>query len=269
MKSYYKINEIAKLYNIGIDSLRYYEKVGLISPTRSENGYRLYSLSDIWVLNVIRDCLKLGFHTSKIKTYLKQRSIASTQQLLQEEQQAIEKQIQLLNQQLNDIQHRQQEITNALQLPVNQCQIQHFPLRHCWYLKETIHQEEEIDYLLTKLSKKLENNISIIGNSDTGSIIELTPQQKWKYTSVFIVDPQNQDADFILPEGTYCTYTYRGEYDRSNKIIDEMINYIEKHNYQAIGPFMEFLFIDIHETNNTSEYITQLQILVKSMNLII
>ena len=29
MKKYYKINEIAKLYNIKTDSLRYYEEVGL------------------------------------------------------------------------------------------------------------------------------------------------------------------------------------------------------------------------------------------------
>lgn len=262
-KHYYKINEIAKLYNIGIDSLRYYEKVGLITPIRSEKGYRLYGLSDIWVLNVIRDCLKLGFHTSKIKAYLQQRSIRSTQLLLQEEEQAIHQQIHLLQQQLADIQHRQQEISHAMQLPFNEFQIQHFSKRNCWYLKETIHQDEEIDFLLTKLSKKLENNISIIGNSDTGSMIELTNNHTIKYSSVFIVDPQNKEADFVLPEGTYCTYTYRGDYDRSNKIIYQMIDYISQQQYQAIGPFMEFLIIDIHETNDVKEYITQLQILVK------
>ncbi|WP_367317102.1 MerR family DNA-binding transcriptional regulator [Holdemanella biformis] len=32
MKKYYKINEIAKLYNVKADSLRYYEEVGLIHP---------------------------------------------------------------------------------------------------------------------------------------------------------------------------------------------------------------------------------------------
>ena len=42
MKKYYKINEIAKLYNIKTDSLRYYEEVGLICPMRSKSNYRLY-----------------------------------------------------------------------------------------------------------------------------------------------------------------------------------------------------------------------------------
>ena len=32
MKDYYKINEIARLYGIGVDSLRYYEKLGILRP---------------------------------------------------------------------------------------------------------------------------------------------------------------------------------------------------------------------------------------------
>ena len=50
MKKYYKINEIAKLYNIKTDSLRYYEEVGLICPMRSKSNYRLYTLNDIYIL---------------------------------------------------------------------------------------------------------------------------------------------------------------------------------------------------------------------------
>lgn len=36
MKQFYKINEISKLYNIGPDSLRYYEKLGLLAPKRGK-----------------------------------------------------------------------------------------------------------------------------------------------------------------------------------------------------------------------------------------
>ena len=43
MKKFYKIGEISKLYNISSDILRYYEKIGLITPDmRGENGYRYY-----------------------------------------------------------------------------------------------------------------------------------------------------------------------------------------------------------------------------------
>ena len=51
MQEYFKIGEISKLYGIGADSLRYYEKIGILRPERSESGYRHYSLQDIWKLN--------------------------------------------------------------------------------------------------------------------------------------------------------------------------------------------------------------------------
>lgn len=40
MEKYFKIKEISTLFNIGIDSLRYYEKIGLIKPKRGKNNYR-------------------------------------------------------------------------------------------------------------------------------------------------------------------------------------------------------------------------------------
>ena len=63
MKRYYKIGEIAALYSVSSDSLRYYEEIGLLTPRRDVNGYRMYSIEDIWRLNVIRDMLKLDFPT--------------------------------------------------------------------------------------------------------------------------------------------------------------------------------------------------------------
>ena len=41
MKDFYKISEISRLYGVGPDSLRYYERLGLLRPRRDEdNGSR-------------------------------------------------------------------------------------------------------------------------------------------------------------------------------------------------------------------------------------
>ena len=53
MGKYFKIGEISRMYHIGTDSLRYYEKIGILRPKRGENQYRLYRMEDIWRLNVI------------------------------------------------------------------------------------------------------------------------------------------------------------------------------------------------------------------------
>lgn len=258
MKKYYKIKEIADLYGIGVDSLRYYEKVGLIQPKRSSSNYRLYSLSDIWVLNVIRDCLKLGYDTKQIKDYLEHRTVNATLQFLKEEQWRIENQIKALRKQYDNIQARSIGVTKALSLPCNEFQIVHFETRNCRYLKERIEDDETVDYLLTKLSENMSQDISVIGNLDSGSIIEIK-QEIPVYTSVFIVDKEKDCSDFILEEGDYCIYTYRGAYDRSNQLFFDMKAYLDKEGYKCNDIFFEFLLIDVHETNDESEYITQVQ----------
>ena len=39
-EKYYTIGEIAKLYHLGVDTIRYYEEKGILKPNRGENGYR-------------------------------------------------------------------------------------------------------------------------------------------------------------------------------------------------------------------------------------
>ena len=70
MKEYYKIGEISKLYNIGADSLRYYEEAGILKPRRDENGYRMYSINDIRTLNILRELRSIGFSLNEIKAHL-------------------------------------------------------------------------------------------------------------------------------------------------------------------------------------------------------
>ena len=37
-EKYYTIGEIAKLYHLGVDTIRYYEEKGILKPNRGENG---------------------------------------------------------------------------------------------------------------------------------------------------------------------------------------------------------------------------------------
>src|SRR5690606_20615170 len=77
MKNYYTIGEISKIYDIGRDSLRYYEEIGILNPSRDKNGYRLYKMQDIWKLNVIKDLKNLDFTMKQIKKYLDNRTVDS------------------------------------------------------------------------------------------------------------------------------------------------------------------------------------------------
>ena len=62
-----KIGEVAKRTGVGIETLRFYERQGLLGrPARTESGYRLYDESVIEQLEFIRQAQTLGFSLAEI-----------------------------------------------------------------------------------------------------------------------------------------------------------------------------------------------------------
>ncbi|MDN4094586.1 Hg(II)-responsive transcriptional regulator [Brevibacillus agri] len=67
----YRIGEIAKKCNVNKETLRYYERMGLISePIRSDSGYRLYSEETINRILFIKRMQELGFTLTEIHKLL-------------------------------------------------------------------------------------------------------------------------------------------------------------------------------------------------------
>lgn len=67
----YKIGFAAKAASVGVDTIRYYEREGLLSRVpRTESGYRTYSDDDIERLRFIRKAKALGFSLEDIAELL-------------------------------------------------------------------------------------------------------------------------------------------------------------------------------------------------------
>jgi MerR family Zn(II)-responsive transcriptional regulator of zntA len=71
MADNYKIGEVIKKLHISKETIRYYERTGLLSnPKREKNGYRLYSEADINVIWFILIMKRFGFSLKEIKTLI-------------------------------------------------------------------------------------------------------------------------------------------------------------------------------------------------------
>ncbi len=64
------IKEVEQCLGVPRATVRFYEKEGLLSPSRSENGYREYSEEDVVLLKKIIIFRKLGFAVSDIEDVL-------------------------------------------------------------------------------------------------------------------------------------------------------------------------------------------------------
>lgn len=66
-----KIGELAKQSTLSVDTLRYYEKIGLIdTPGRTESGYRNYSADTPQYLHFIQRAKSVGFSLAEIRDLL-------------------------------------------------------------------------------------------------------------------------------------------------------------------------------------------------------
>jgi MerR family mercuric resistance operon transcriptional regulator len=63
-----KIGEIARRAGVGVETLRFYERSGLLNrPARAESGYRLYDAEALKTLEFIKRAQALGFTLEEIK----------------------------------------------------------------------------------------------------------------------------------------------------------------------------------------------------------
>lgn len=112
----YRIGDMARLLGLSADTLRYYEKIGLLSRVcRSGAGLREYGARDVSRLRFIQRAQKMGFSLAEIAHLLAMR---------ENPQQARDEVRTLTAAKLNEVEARLKELTllrNELRLLLNLC----------------------------------------------------------------------------------------------------------------------------------------------------
>jgi DNA-binding transcriptional MerR regulator len=67
MEKRYSIQEVSRILGIPKDTLRYYDRIGIVSPTREDNRYRRYSRNDLIDLMNIQILQYADFSLDEIK----------------------------------------------------------------------------------------------------------------------------------------------------------------------------------------------------------
>lgn len=89
----YVISVAARMVGVPAHTLRYYERVGIIGPTRSRGNIRLYSEKDIALLRRVRTLMDdLGVNLAGASVILRMsRRIVELQQRIEEVESALER----------------------------------------------------------------------------------------------------------------------------------------------------------------------------------
>ena len=105
------IGEVAKMAELPIKTIRYYEEIGFIKPKRSANGYRSFRVSDVHKLAFLGRARSLGFSIEDCRALLQlyendTRASADVKQIAQEHLARIDakvKELQAMRNTLSDL----------------------------------------------------------------------------------------------------------------------------------------------------------------------
>jgi DNA-binding transcriptional MerR regulator len=109
-----RIGQVAQETGLSIDTIRFYEKQGLLKRSpRTEGGFRLFGLGDIETLKFVRKAQELGFSLNEIRELLILRSdhvpaCSHVKELLDQKVVAVE-------QKISELQDLERSLKQALQ----------------------------------------------------------------------------------------------------------------------------------------------------------
>ncbi|WP_455436745.1 MerR family transcriptional regulator [Hungatella hathewayi] len=254
-EKYYTIGEIAKLYHLGVDTIRYYEEKGILKPNRGENGYRYYDSQSIWRMNVITNLRNLNFSVSRIRDYFQNHTVETTQKLLCEELEVIAEKINEWTSLQKTVQEQVETIRQAQTLEIGTVRSLELGPRKAFEIRKDYSTDEDMDLLMMKLLEQNHRKIYMIGNNRMASVLSEGNRDALFESAVMFDD----DGDLVIPGGTYLSVCYRGVTDSSNQ-ADIIRDYAAEHGIVLKPPFMDLMWIDVHISADPEEYISEVQV---------
>lgn len=115
MSQYLSIGKVSKLKNVSIKSLRYYDRIGILKPAfiNTETNYRYYTEEQLYLLDAITLCIKLGIPLKDLNNYVENNSI-NLQKLLYDGKILAEEKIMDIHQCLEALQETLQKLSTSV-----------------------------------------------------------------------------------------------------------------------------------------------------------
>lgn len=268
MKEYYTISEIADYFNISSQTLRYYDRIGLLKPEKvSEgSGYRLYEMRQIGILYLIRELKQLGLSLNQIKSYCQTKDISKLKHSLEETLADLNQQIDTLQR----VQHHTEDYLRRIQLLESARSKDAIELRP---MQERYAYILEINYTIDRLQDYIammqeSYAHSPLRSAEPGRVVLGIRKQELEQKNVRVyhtighmLDCPVADAKVrIYPAGLFAIACHLGGYNTIASTYKKLLAYIDAHGYRIIGDSLEISVVDTAYTDNPDEFVTEVQI---------
>jgi len=243
------IGEMAQLNHISEQTLRLYDKIGLLKPCfRGENNYRYYDICQCAVLDIIQHLKRLGMSLKEIKIHLENPEIDYLEEFLEKQQNIISYEIKELQIQSRGIERSIENLNRFQNMPPDGTIIlEYIPRRMIYYMdiKENIYSYDLEVYgkMLKKLKKKAcFDRLPQIYCWNMGKIIrnKYLFQKTFLSTELFFFVDNDFVSDKLIatiqPGNYLCIYC--DNFYKEKDYINRLLNYIAEHDYKIVGDYL-------------------------------
>ncbi|MEG2455071.1 MAG: MerR family transcriptional regulator [Oscillospiraceae bacterium] len=269
-KDLLSITELAKLRRVTSETLRYYDRIGLIRPvyTDPDTHYRYYSIRQYEKLGTIKELRQLGMSIEDILGYFSDRNLEKSMSILHHHQALLEEELEKATL-LNEIMKRKLNFLDAFaSLPVKDTPFEcTFPARHIITFGEPAGGPREHAYAFTRLERYLDEISPILASDRVGvycdeSILEASDGYTPAVPMIFL-DNSSLKSDYKhqIPAGRYvCIYYQNGSLERYHPCFELLKTYMAENHYQVAGKIFQLYKIDVTLTSIPEETLMELQV---------
>lgn len=112
----FKIGTAAKMMGISTETIRYYERKGVVSPATEESGHRYYDITDMCIMAKARAYMQYGFSLEQAKELLDSEDIESILSIYGARAEELEQEIDNLLSTLRSLRRRQKALKKLIEL---------------------------------------------------------------------------------------------------------------------------------------------------------
>lgn len=269
LEKYLTISQFAKIYNINKKTLIYYDEINLFKPCIvKENGYRLYSMHQSNLFEVILVLKQMGMPLKKIKEYIDKRSKDELYNILKEHKADIEKQIKNLNRVNSIIDNKIRYIEKYKNINEDKILIEYMPEEY-FILSESIKGIDEntaIKHMFEHMEYSYINKFYI--GYGIGAMIDISELYNANFTNYSYyytkLDKKSKNKKFFVKEaGNYVVGYYKGHWKTFHIFYKNLLKYIKDNDLKICGYSYEETIFDESSEQNFETYLTKFMIKIQ------
>ena len=263
----YSIGEVGKLCNVSKKTLRFYDKIDVISPDyiSEENNYRYYSKDTVLLVPVIKYYKQMGFKLEEMKTLLDTDCFDTHTERLRDKIDELKKEreaIAIAYTSVNDWYNLIREAKGVIENKAIQVSVKYINTINACYMKTPF----DNNYRESVINIDWTNYLEEIGHEITGAVYLCFPNFEEKLngqsTEAIIFQQGANDVDPSRTRdfgGKMMLSAYHiGTHDTINETYARIRDWADQYGYRLGAASIERYVVDYWTLNRSEDFVTEI-----------